>query len=118
MTDKRTFQYTVNELLYYVQNFCNSLTKQDIVENCASFYTEQEIEFAKQTLWTKCDAFINSKFLKRIGVNKCISNVNDIVECIYALDWNLCPVKFVSVDATRVPVDKGYGKNQGPYRNK
>jgi len=117
MTEKRTFQYTVNKLLYYVQTFCKSLTKQDIVENCASFHTEQENDFLKQTLCTKCDAFISSKFLKRIGVNKCMSNINDIVECIYALDWNFCPVKFVSVDATRVPVDKGYGEKYQSVNN-
>ena len=108
MTDaeRKKVEYNVNELLYYVQNYSNSATKQELIETCSSFYTELEIEHAKAFQWAKCGNYGLPKISTRKGVGKLVSNVNDIVDCVLQLDWNKCPVKFGSVDATRVPPQK------------
>jgi len=101
--DKPRTVYFMNELLFYVQNAKNSETKQDVVQKCSEFYSETEVEIAKAYLWNKCENYYSEKLQKRKAPDKLVKNVVDIVDFVYNLDWNQCPVRFAAIDATRVP---------------
>jgi len=101
--EKMECKYYVNELLFYVQNGINSDTKQDIIETCAKFYSEVEIETAKNYLWSKCEQYTSETKTKRKLPNKATKDITDIVELVYSLDWNQCPVRFAAINATKVP---------------
>ena len=106
--DKKEFKIYMNELLYYVHNAKNSVSKEDIVQRCSEFYTEKEIDQAKLFLLQTCGSSEGAENLKqkmkdRRGINKVINSLNDIVDFIMGLDWKLCLVRFGALNAARVP---------------
>ena len=61
------------------------------------------METAKNYLWSKCEQYTSETKTKRKLPNKVTKDITDIVELVYSLDWNQCPVRFAAINATKVP---------------
>lgn len=95
-------KFCVNELLYFLQNAVNTLTRTDIVQICNNFYSDEEVEFAKGILWNRCEDTIK-RYRTRNGPEMKVHNIADMYEAIKKLDWNICLIRFAAVQANKVP---------------
>ena len=95
-------KYCVSEVLYFVQNAINTMTRADILQICNSFYSEAEIEFAKGLLWNRCESNID-RYKTRIGEEKKKHNISDIYDAIKKIDWNVWNIRFAACYANKVP---------------
>jgi len=95
-------KYCVSEVLYFVQNAINTMTRMDILQICNNFYSDAEIEFAKNLLWNRCEAHID-RLRTRIGDEKKKLNISDIYDAVKKIDWNHCLIRFAACYANKVP---------------
>jgi len=108
---------SVNELLYYLQNAINSLHKNDISATAEKYFTKEEIEKAKLTLWTRAGHLTKEKNTKRTGTNACKTNLSDMLELLYIIDNNCANIRFASIDASKIPPIIADSKDIGLLRN-
>ena len=91
--------FTVNELLFYVQNKLHSTPKDAIIDSCVKFYSVDEISMGIETL----EKTMNTRMTKRHNSNTTKMMV-DIYDKIWTADASATPVpNFVAADLSRIP---------------
>ena len=85
----------VNELLCFVVNKMDTLPFDYLVKLCSDFYSESEIDAAKEII-SKLGP-TDKRYPKRKGQNKKVTTVQDILRIMLELETNLIPV-FVARD--------------------
>jgi len=102
----------VNEVLFFVHNKSDCMPKADIRSTIADFFREDEILSAKQPLCQHMDSSlcqtetIQPLLKKRIGENKVVRTIDDIMNIFDAVDVSgargLLPV-FCAASLSRIP---------------
>ncbi|XP_070546548.1 uncharacterized protein [Ptychodera flava] len=84
------------------------LAFDDIVKLCVDTYSVTDIEVAKSLVFDVCREFSSRRLIRRQGLNKSQSNVQDIVTLLLEVDPENIPT-FVAQDLTKLPpVDYNY----------
>ena len=106
----------VNEVLWYIQQYYDKVTKTDLSSVLINFYTFDEIAFAKLQLFgvaENVDAVSLPVHTERKGANKVRATVDDIIGLYALLDVNkICLPQYVVLDPKRVPMSGSTNSEQ------
>ena len=94
----------INELLCFVSNHIDLLEVTILKKLCLETYSADEIITAKNLLEAQCTAnnvALDNRLIKRIGADKDVRNLDDIVMMFLKLG-NLCPI-FVAANINKLP---------------
>ena len=107
-------EYVINDLLCFICSSSESKSKQDILNECLSYYSEEQIKDAKEILHN-C---LKIKPKWRRGKNENRDNCSDIVEiiCNFAPNDDSMPV-FVTNNHKAFPPSFGYELLQNAIAN-
>ena len=95
----------INEVLTYINNKCDLIPQFHLVKIIADFYTDNEIEAAKQVLYDSCPNHTGNRFKRRQGNDKTRKNIDDMVDMLTKCPIDQVPI-FVARDLQNLlPID-------------
>nr|XP_006823137.1 PREDICTED: uncharacterized protein LOC102807118 [Saccoglossus kowalevskii] len=92
----------INELDCFLINKIDILPTDILAKLCVDHFEDDDIDFAKRTLFDLCCNDITSRFIKRQGHNKRSNNVLDMIKLIHEIDEENLPC-FVAKNLTKLP---------------